>query len=93
MLEYFAISMGLFMPFGLGLLGCCFGVLGAISTLTLARLHSTLTPCRVLIRNRLGAISESAGDFDGGEGVCACGVVVVAPQTQKKPKLDICYLL
>ena len=48
--------------------GLLVGLVGASSALTLARLHSALTPCRVLIRNRLRAISEPAGDFDGGGG-------------------------
>ena len=72
--------------------GLLVGLVGASSTLTLALLHSTLAPSRVLLWYRLRAISELAGDFDGGEGGCACGVVVVATPIQKKPKLKVLQL-
>lgn len=68
------------------------GLVGASSTLTLDRLDSILAPSRVLLWNLVRAISEPAGDFDGGEGGCACGVVVVPTPIQKKPKLKVLQL-
>ena len=48
--------------------GLLVGLVGASSTLTLDRLHSTLAPSRVLPWNLVRAISKLAGDFDGGGG-------------------------
>jgi len=48
--------------------GLLVGLVGASSALTLDSLHSTLVPSRVLPWNLVRAISEPAGDFDGGGG-------------------------